>query len=153
VMERNIFVVLQEARSALHQCRQETYESVSDYFERFISLLNAFEYVGGSIGNNEGLLEFMSKQLSSNDPGPMPSSPNATADELRQWIEDTREFEKLVAKKCRDRTAARMLIMQADERRFESLWNLLHNNYILGYKEVYPVDLSRAYDLLCNYKW
>eukprot|EP00554_Chaetoceros_debilis_P015196 CAMPEP_0194122464 /NCGR_PEP_ID=MMETSP0150-20130528/50800_1 /TAXON_ID=122233 /ORGANISM="Chaetoceros debilis, Strain MM31A-1" /LENGTH=59 /DNA_ID=CAMNT_0038815347 /DNA_START=203 /DNA_END=379 /DNA_ORIENTATION=+ len=52
----------------------------------------------------------MSKQLSSYDPGPMPSSSNATAEELIQWLKDMKEFEKLVAKKSRDKTLARMFI-------------------------------------------
>ena len=55
-----------KARSALNQLYQELQENTAVFHNRFVSMVDAFEHYGGTIGGEDGLIKSLEE---TNDPG------------------------------------------------------------------------------------
>ena len=69
---KNFFLANMEARTSIERCHQNPQETTADFFERFTSIVSAFEHYGGTIGNDEGIIADLKKQHVHDDPGPAP---------------------------------------------------------------------------------
>ena len=65
---QDIFLSLAEARSALEIRRQQATESTPSFFKEFKGLIEAFEQHGGEIGNDKGLIDECTKNISTGHP-------------------------------------------------------------------------------------
>jgi hypothetical protein len=123
--QRDIFLAMGEARSALDRCKQQPHETNAIYFDQFKSLVNAFEHYIGTIGGDKGLIDSIMNENDLDHPRPIPTGIDAEA--VRNWIGDTRWYNKRIAKQCRDMTLAMMYLHSVDCKKYGDLWSGLQN--------------------------
>jgi hypothetical protein len=119
-----------EANIALGKFCQGEDMSNSDFLEKFKSLINIFIHAGG-------------------DPGCSSARYRDFALDTENPKMDTDDYDKAV-KRCRDEWMGVALVLKSDPKLYHTLMADLINSYTHG-QDVYPNNLTGAYDMLVNY--
>lgn len=117
-----------EAEEALMTFKQTKKMSNSDYLEKFKSLTEVYEHLGGQPGNNPERVHDFLEDPDADDPD---DHANAT-------------------RRAKDKYLAVRFILKSNKKRYGSLITDLINGFTQG-RDGYPDNLNRAYDMLINY--
>lgn len=143
----DIFYSISEAQSNLEYAKQQK-ESDEEFYDNFRSHVEAFEHLGGSIGNDEGLTASLKDPTDVNHLGDMPTGVVVTVTELLKWIQSSDEYEKEIKEKARERYLAMLFLKKVSREKYGTLWTSLKNYYSRGTKQ-YPTTLSDVYGMIC----
>ena len=85
-----------EAKSTLDKCKQHDKESNAAFLDQFKAEVESYELSGGSIGNDDGLLEELEDTNDIDHPGEIPKGTDA--DDVREWITKYFNYQKKLKK-------------------------------------------------------
>ena len=80
--KRYIFYSLVEARATLEFTNQQK-ETDEQFYDTFRSHVEAFEHFGGTIGNDDDLLDELRDEIDTEHPGDIPDVSSATAAQFK----------------------------------------------------------------------
>ena len=119
-----------EAEAALMKFRQSDDMSNSDFLEKFKSLIDIYIHSGGDPGSAAS--RYHDYKLGTED------------------LDNNDDDYKKAVVRCREKWMGVTLILKSDQKRYGVLTADLINSYTRG-QDVYPTNLTSAYDMLVNY--
>lgn len=131
--QKNIYLALDNAKSACYAYRQASNETNAMYMSKFRNAIDVIEHYGGNIGNDTILVTEELKKIGE-------SVGTAGNDKKKEAI-------KLARKKAH----AMAFLKRADRARYALLIMDLENQFTRG-NDQYPVSITETYNLLVNYK-
>jgi Zinc knuckle len=127
--QKNIYVALDMAKGAFYSSRQAQGETNAAYMTRFKDSIAVIEHYGGSIGDDEALIQEEIKKLGT-------SKPTAA---------------QVAACTAREKAHAVAFLRRADATRYATLTTDLENQFPRG-NDQYPTTVTDTYNMLVNYK-
>jgi hypothetical protein len=126
--KRDIFYSLVEAIATLEFTKQQK-KTDEEFYDTFRSHVEAFEHFGGTIGNDDDLLDELRDEIDTEHPGDIPDVSSATAAQFKTWIDKYIAYEKKIKAASRERYLAMMFLKKVSREKYGSLWTSLKNNY------------------------
>ena len=126
----SVYDALDEANALYYSYRKEANESNAKHLRKFKSIVSAVEYLGGSM--------FSDKTL---------TKAEKAKDEEEGATEKSDDAYKIIVK---DKMLGVAFIKRADKERYGKLMKSIRDNHAFK-KDVYPVTLHDAYELLENH--
>ena len=120
-----------DAATALYKFKQGDQMTNSEYLEKLKGLVEVFEHFGGQPGIEQDRIDA-----------------HITAADAANPTDAEIAAAKVLA---RDEYMASMLLIKSDPKRYGALTADIENNHTRG-NDTYPSTLSRAYDMLINYR-
>ena len=71
------FLAIVEARTTHDRCKQRDEESNASFLDQFKTVVESYEHTGGSIGNDDGLIEELTDTNNPEHPGNIPTGSDA----------------------------------------------------------------------------
>ena len=109
-----------EARTTLEYTRQQD-ESEEEFYDMFRSHVEAFEYFGGNIGNDEGLIKEVTDATSPDHPGDMSDNTSTAIDNLKNWFNKVREYKIKIRIAAREQYLAMIFMKKVNQNKYEQL--------------------------------
>ena len=159
--EKNIFLAIDDARSAIGAYRQAKNQTNHEYYVQFKYLVDAFESYGGSIGVDPILIKEVTKVTHpdhisedlpediKNDKGAL--DPLATLQAYKDYLGKRKKYLAKKERESRNRALAIAFLKRADRARYGNLMNDLSNQFTQG-SDRFPLDLAEAFSYLQNYR-
>ena len=132
--QKNIYVALDMAKSTFYSSRQTQNETNASYMTRFKDSIAVIEHYGGSIGDDEALVEEETKRLLART----------------KTKPDQAQLDACTAR-AKNKAHAIAFLRRADLTRYSALLTDLENQYTRG-TDQYPTTVTDTYNLLVNYK-
>ena len=116
--------------------RQSPNQTTSDYLERFKDQVDLIDECGGTIGFSQSMITSNLQKMN-----PPVDAITSTPEQYEKAVEAAKQQYLAVA-----------FLSGADHRRYGKMRQILENDYLRGDAESYPQDLTKAYELLLNWR-
>jgi hypothetical protein len=131
--QKNIYLALDNAKSAFYVYRQGPEETNATYMSKFKNSIDVIEHYGGNIGDDKVLVTEELRKTGATD------------------MVATEEEKKQAIKTAKSKAHAMAFLKRADRNRYGALITDLENQFTRG-NDQYPVSITETYNLLVNYK-
>jgi len=127
--QKNIYLALDDAKCTFYAYHQGADESNSSYMSKFKNFIEVIEHYGGSIGEDQALIN----------------------EELKSFSTPNDKETKTAKETAKQKMHAIAFLKRADKNRYSLLVTDLENNFTRG-TDQYPTSITETYNLLVNYK-